>query len=64
MRLVHAIVWTVVDCDCDLAPRRFGSVHFTRSFKYARDLDTEVTQCVRAVVRRALVEKNVVAISP
>src|ERR1700684_920755 len=64
VRLVHAVVWTAVDCDGSLAPRRFGSVHFARSFKCACDLDTEVAQYLRARLRRVMVEKNVMAISP
>ena len=64
MSLVHAIVWAAVDGDGSLAPLRFGRVHLARSFKGARDLDTEVAQYRRARLCRVVVEKNVVAISP
>src|ERR1700682_2905916 len=64
VRLVHAIVGAAVDGDGSLAPLRFGRVHLARSFKCARDLDTEVAQYRRAWLCRVVVEKNVVAISP
>src|SRR6266566_2016625 len=64
VRLVHAIVRAAVDGDGSLAPLRFGRVHLARSFKCARDLDTEVAQYRRARLCRVVVEKNVVAISP
>ena len=35
-----------------------------RSFKCARDLDTEVAQYRRARLNRVVVEKNVVAVGP
>src|SRR5215471_17499736 len=63
VRLVHAIVRAAVGSDCGLAPWGFGRVHFARSFKFARDLDTKVAQYRRALCR-VLVEKNVVAIGP
>src|SRR5205085_10098254 len=43
---------------------RFGRVHLARSLKCARDLDTEVAQYRLPRLCRAVVEKNVVAISP
>jgi len=43
--------------------RRFGRVHLARSFKCARDLNTEVAQYRRARPRRVVVEENVVAVS-
>ena len=64
MRPVHAIVRAAVYGDSGLAPLRFGRVHLARSFKCARDLDTEVAQYRRARFGRVVVEKNVVAISP
>src|SRR5260221_4884099 len=64
VRLVHAIVRAAVDGDGSLATLRFGRVHLTRSFKCARDLDTEVAEYRRARLCRVVVEKNVVAISP
>ena len=64
MRFVHAVVWAAVDGDGSLAPWRIGRVHLARSFKCARDLDTEVAQYRRARLCRVVVEKNVVAISP
>ena len=64
MRLVHAVVWAAVDGDRNLASRRFSRVHLARSFKCARDLDTEVAQYRRVRLGRVLVEKNVVANSP
>ena len=48
VRLIHAIVRAAVDGDGSLAPLRFGRVHLARSFKCARDLDTEVAQYRRA----------------
>jgi hypothetical protein len=44
--------------------REFGSVHLVRGFKCARHLDAEVTQHRRARLRRVLVEKNVMSVSP
>jgi hypothetical protein len=64
MRLVHAIVRTAVDGDGGLARLRFGGVYLARSFKRARDLDTEVAQYRRARLCRVVVKKNVVAIGP
>src|SRR5260221_10584450 len=64
VRLVHAIVRSTVDGDGSLAPLRFGRVHLARSFKCARDLDTEVAQYRRPRLCRGVVEKNVVAIGP
>src|SRR5215472_4780433 len=64
VRLVHAIVRAAVDGDGSLAPWRFGRVNLARSFKCARDLDTEVAQYRRARLCRVVVEKNIVAISP
>jgi len=64
VRLVNVIVRAAVDGDGSLAPWRFGRVHLARSFKRARDLDTEVAQYRRARLCRVMVEKNVVAISP
>ena len=43
---------------------RFGGVHLARSFKCTRHLDTEVAQYGRARLRRVMVEKYVVAMSP
>ena len=54
-----------VDGDSSFAPpRRFGRVHLARRFKCAPDLNTEVAQYRRARLRRVVVEKNVVAVSP
>lgn len=64
MRLVHLVVWAAMDGDGGLARWRFSRVHVARSFKSARDLDTEVTQYWRAWLRRVVVEENVVAIRP
>jgi hypothetical protein len=64
VRLVHAIVRAAVDGNGSLTPLRFGRVYLARSFKSARDLDTEVAQYRRARLCRVVVEKNVVAISP
>jgi hypothetical protein len=64
VRLVHAVVRTTVDGDGSLAPLRFGRVHLARSFKRARNLDTEVAQYLPAWLCRVVVEKNVVTISP
>ena len=64
MHLVHAMVRAEVDGDGGLAPRRFGGVHLARSFKCARDLDSEVAQYRRARLQRVVVEKNVVASGP
>src|SRR5207247_591550 len=61
--LVHAVVRAAVDGDGSLAPWRFGRVYLARSFKCARDLDTEVAQYRRARLRRVVVEENVVAVS-
>jgi len=58
------MVRAAVDGDRSLAPLRFGRVHLARSFKCARDLDTEVAQHRRRRLRRVVVKKNVVAISP
>ena len=55
---------TVVDGDGSLAPLRFGRVHLARSFKRARNLDTEVAQYLPARLYRVVVEKNVVTVSP
>ena len=46
------------------ARRRFGRAHFSGSFKFTRDLDTEVAQYRRARLRRVVAEKNVVAVTP
>src|SRR5436309_12890582 len=64
VRLVHAIVRAAVDGDGSLAPLRFGRVQLARSFKCARDLDTEVAQYRRARLWRVVVEKNAVSSSP
>jgi len=53
-----------MDGDCGLARWRFGRVHLARGFKFARDLDTEVTQHWRAGLLRVVVEENVVAVGP
>src|SRR5579863_1690684 len=63
VRLVHAVVRSAVDGDGSLAPWRFGRVHFARSFKCTRDLNTEVAQYRLAWPRRVVVEENVVAVS-
>ncbi len=64
VRLVHAVVGAAVYGDGSLATWRFRRVHLARSFKCARDLDTEVAQCQRARLGRVVIEKNVVAVSP
>src|SRR6266542_1860056 len=51
VRLVHAVVRAAVDGDGSLAPWHFGRVYLARSFKCARDLDTEVAQDRRARLR-------------
>ncbi len=53
-----------MDGDGGLAPLRFGRVYLARSFKSARDLDTEIAEYRRAGLCRVVVEKNVVTISP
>ena len=55
VRFVHAVVRTAVDGHRSLANGRFGRVYFARSFKCARDLDTEVAQYRRARLRRMVV---------
>ena len=52
-----------MDGNGSFAPWRFGRVHLARSFKCARDLNTEVSQYRRARPRRVVVEENVVAVS-
>ena len=39
------------------ARRRFGRAHFSGSFKFTRDLDTEVAQYLPARLSRVVVEK-------
>jgi len=48
----------------NLAPWRFGRVYLARSFKCARDLDAEVAQYRHAMLRRVMVEEDVLAVSP
>ena len=64
VRLVHAVVWAAVDGNGSLACGRFSRIHLARSFKCARDLDTEVALYRRVRLCRVVVEKNVVANSP
>src|SRR5581483_7389131 len=64
VRLVHASVRAAVDRDGSLAARRFRRVYLARSFKCARDFDTEVAPYRRARLCRVMVKKNVVAASP
>ena len=64
MRLVHSVVRTAVDGDGSVAPWGFGGVHLPRGFKCARDLNPEVAQYRCARLRRVVVQKNVVAMSP
>jgi len=58
------VVRAAVDGDGNLAPLRFGRVHLARSFKCARDLDTEVAPYRPARLCGVVVEKDVVAIGP
>jgi hypothetical protein len=64
VRLIHAVVRAAENGDGSLAPGRFGRVHLPRSFKRARDLDTEVAKYRGAWLCRVVIEKNVVAVSP
>src|SRR5215472_492146 len=64
VRLVDSVVRAAMNSDGGLARRRFSRVHLARSFKCARDLDTEVTEYWRAGLRRVLVEENVVTVRP
>src|SRR5581483_3679922 len=63
VRFVHAIVRAAVDGDSSLSLLRFGCVHLARSFKCARDLDTEIARYRCARLFRVVVEKNVVPMS-
>ncbi len=52
-----------VDGDDSLAIWRFRRAHLARSFKCARDLDTEVARCQRAR-RCRVVDTKILAVSP
>src|SRR5260370_2816850 len=55
---------TAIKLTDTFAETRYDRVHLARSFKCARDLDTEVAQYRRARLCRVVVEKNVVGIRP
>jgi hypothetical protein len=63
VRLVHAVIRSAVNAAGSLACWRFGRVHLARSFKSARDLNTEVAQYRRIWPSRVVVDENVGAVS-
>jgi hypothetical protein len=64
VRLVHAVVRPAAGGYGSFARWCFGRIHLARGFKCARDLDAKVAQYRRARLLPAVVEEDIVAVSP